>query len=672
MSVSTQAAEAAVRNSQSVAANEQERARRGTFDDRSVEASGQAPPLRPVTASGASEGTVQTSRIGKGKRTAKKSRRGQPTVSGAAARGSKPARRSAGRDRNPMHPVGPSGDGDGRTRAARAKGREAADAGLPEAVTIKGLPAGLTAFMKDTEASLERVEKLWETFGKEARSNAEWRDLYGRFCALHRDLAMNWAQVQVNCDWEETTEAGGTPDTGVEKALQGNFDAMRARFRSLGSHPWFSLSRHIEAPLPSRPEGRLGVRSVIVPGTVIGAQMVAGYPSGGSIEGICVDRYKHVPDLAFTGVVDAKERLLFDGMLHSFVPLNELDGKRLAQLSDDELKTLISGRSHGRGGRHGSSGAHDRQVNAQLRTIRSSGGAAAAFAAELKREAGASMVAELATAVLVSGPIRRLEAQWDPGNPMRLFSIAVLGAGDVEAFEGQFECFDRYDGRTPTIFQLLPIGVSGEPLLKTVPVEIRQLAFPSSDVGYDVTTRLQRQNDNVLRWLLGPLGEPLLGGHVKEWHRNARQTLSDLESERIQSELESLRLERSEAEADRGALSLRNELTAKTIENKRTVTQVMIGVRETASRLKELWKMQADGRADDALRMHAAALAARLCYSIGYFPIISSRAGTKVAAQVDADIKLHATLANAGGGHLPSIDPGSAEWQAARAALMPQ
>ena len=155
------------------------------------------------------------------------------------------------------------------------------------------------------------------------------------------------------------------------------------------------------------------------------------------------------------------------------------------------------------------------------------------------------------------------------------------------------------------------------------------------------------------------------------WHVVVKHQLANMDSECAEAELEAIRLEQNSYEADRERVSEARDLLTKLRERRGFTAAARDATKESAKRLKALWATQANWPADDAARVEAATLTARLFRLMGDSPIISARSGSRLAAELDAEIKACAALARAAGGRLPSIDSNAAEWQAARSAFTP-
>lgn len=535
---------------------------------------------------------------------------------------------------------------------------------------MSGAPTKLARWLEGVEAAIERSEKHAAKCRGGGLEEAEWRELYYALNNAADIALLKHLDVKIRCEPEEEAGAVRTPRASVERALQLRLDESRVRLKSLIS-PWFCLGRHAEVSVPGSPGQRIGFQAFVAPGDKLRPFCAEGFPPDGSTTEDSTLRYRRVPDLEITGLADSGGKILFCGLLHSFLPLHELSGERLAQLAEDERWSLMSERVSREGDPKVFCRLLEQQTRDRLRTVTRSSAAAATVASDLKRATGKQLVRELVTAILVVEPHRLNRYSESPWKPLTMVSIALPGAGDAESFAGQYECFGHYGAeRRRTVAVELRESV-GKLCRVNVPVEIRQFAFPSADAGSDLIAGIQHQNDEALEWLLGSVGESRLGGKMAVWHVVVKHQLANVDSECAEAELEAIRLEQNSYEADRERVSEARDLLTKLRERRGFIAAARDATKESAKRLKALWATQATWPADDAARVEAATLTARLFRLMGDSPIISARSGSGLAAELDAEIKACAALARAGGGRLPSIDSNAAEWQAARSAFTP-
>lgn len=535
---------------------------------------------------------------------------------------------------------------------------------------MSGTPARLASLLEGVEAAIECSEKHAAKCRGDGLEEAEWRELYYALNNAAEIVMLKHLNVKIRCEPGKEAGAVRTPRASVERELQRRLDESRARLNSLVS-PWFCLGRHAEVPVPGSPGQRIGFQAFVAPGARIRPFCAAGYPTDGSTTEDSAIRYRHVPDLEITGLADSRGKVLFYGLLHSFLPLYELSGERLARLAEDERWSLVSEQVSRECDPKVFGRLLEQQARDRLRTVTRSSAAAATLASDLKRAIGEKLVRELVTAILVVEPHRLDQISESPWNPLTLVSIALPGAGDAESFAGQYECFTHYGAERRRTVAVELREYVGSLFGVTVPVEIRQFAFPSADVGSDLIAGIQHQNDEALEWLLGSVDESRLGGKMAVWHVLVKHHFTSMDSECTEAELEAIRLEQSSDEADRERVSEARDLLTKLRELRGFFAAARDATKESAKRLKALWATQAHWPADDAARVEAATLTARLFRLMGDSPIISARSGSRLAAKLDAEIKACAALARAGGGRLPSIDSNAAEWRAARSVFTP-
>ena len=648
MGISINAAETAARNHHTAASGSADASPRVAFNDRGVtearahlqqlsvrerlEMEAPAHTTRTETGKGKGKGK----RNGKGKRVRARS----VTTTGATVQGSGPAGVPTQRTRAPEaaaapRPGGytPSGAGvglsegvlttvqsaPGTSRSGPTKQKVVWDQ-LPKAQNLQPTEtaqfqggaapiddqAALVRFVEQTEKQLERVNLLISKSRTQSMSDEEWRQLYFGLYETRILLAARATNLSAYSMLRGEAAGTGAVERSSRRELRQRLADVQARATAI-SYPWAGFNRRIETAVPSRPGERFTFDSCVAPGSVLRAHFETGNPSDGSIDRICETRYNRLPDLALTYLRNAKGRLLFGALQHGFVPLNELDGRRLARLSDAELKTLIADRLHRQCEPETPRETINRQVEEQFRAIRASDGEAAAFASDLKRNARMNIVAELAASALVADPASHYRALVGDCVPIDLFSIALLAPGDADPWRGQYECFTDYVDRPGQSVQVKLFDQSGRMRRARAAVTIRQFVFSSAEERFDLDPCFQLRHADAVQRLLGPIGEKRLGGEISEKHRDVRTLLHKLEDQAVNKELAMLKLRLTSGGTGPDEPAYMAELT-KAQDDVEYFKRINRSLREIGRRLKTYWQKEDGWPVDAAARADAAAL----------------------------------------------------------------
>ena len=460
--------------------------------------------------------------------------------------------------------------------------------------------------------------------------------------------------------------------------------------RTVNEQPWDPIAKQIRTTLPDSDGQRTVVGSRIVPGKAMAAHFAEDYVANGVN---CADRtqYKHVPNLAQTSATNANGRTLFSGLRHGVIDAYEIDGKFLARLPEERLRTMV-GDLLVRDGDDGQTpgAAREGRIADLVAGIRADPAQATRSAEAMRGQASRDMAREMATAALVSDPEKFQRACDGETVDLELSSISLLTpdvlrhlqgklAGDEKtmlrhqtaAFEelgrgGPVELPVRDDdGRTRTVTANVRVrqfnfGVNQGAVqgIKAGPVRLSAGAPVVRHVmgwGFAMAT-----NDPHLGRLLGPAGTSELGGDVLAKVRSMSERAAQLGESRtlLERQIALEGPEHPDSAGHRGELARLSGEIDGLERDSRTLL-------EAGTQLKSVWENREyrRGGGDPYKMVSRLALVSHL---MGETPLFNCKSGKDRTGQLDAEVKFLATVADARGGHLPPVDADMARWQSAR------
>ena len=513
---------------------------------------------------------------------------------------------------------------------------------------------------------LERARRGW-------LNPQDWRKLSSLLHLNRHDLRLYQAR--------QATELSGL----VEAALLSVTDATLAREslqRLADSHnyltssglPWADLVRRIETILPIGPGKPVAVDSRFVPGRLLRARLADGLPSGDSAAASPEARYRHVADLEQTNLANDLGEPLFSALRHRVIGAPELDGGMLTRLADHELKALVGTLPIGEARMPRADSTEEQQAAYRCRRIRDEPEFAEHCAEAMRTEACRGRARELAATALVSD---RQQLQWALGGEIarvQMFSISLLQADDFETWSAQRDALAELESGSP--LKLRVRGVTGEPCTILANVEVRQFALSAVREKLDANPlyaapreragRLQAMTD-----LLGDENSRDLGGAVvasveaiESQVQEMGHGVQGLEDDHLQSVQE--HGDDHPASLDIGHALVRQK------EDRDFMARRARTLREAGQQLKALWLAEGDWPAGGEAHRLAAARLALAAHLMGETPLLSYSGDRQSVAQLDAEVKFIATVADHQDGRLLDVDADKVAWKPARSDFPPQ
>lgn len=451
----------------------------------------------------------------------------------------------------------------------------------------------------------------------------------------------------------------------------------------INDQPWDAITKRVATTLPDSDGNAITVESRIVPGKALAAHFNEDYVANG-INSADRTQYRHVPNLASTSVTNKSGKTLFAGLRHGVLDPYDINAKFLARLPDDRLKDMIGDLLIRDGATDRARGSREQQIANRLMRIRTSPTHATKAAEAMRAQASRDMAREMATAALVSDPATLQRALAGETVDIDLSSISLLTpdpimrrlgkrSGDERTMlRHQQDAFAELGRDGPA--ELTVRDASGERQTVRANIKVRQFNFGvnfGAVEGVPVFRPHRRglkdltgwgfameRNDPHLNRLLGPPGEPGLGGDVRTRLGSLRAQAAELQrAERAQVPL----LETDDAtlaEARRvrylGLLQQMDEV------DKRSRT-----LEEAGTQLKAIWANEeyARGGGDPYKMVSRLALVSQL---MGETPLFNCKSGKDRTGQLDAEVKFLATVADQQAGRLPPVDQDMARWRPAR------
>ena len=517
--------------------------------------------------------------------------------------------------------------------------------------------------VRHLEADIGHATRLLWKSDEEKLSGAEWRELYwllqGNLRKLHSQwtATMQWMRRLSQFDFARSPEA---------RALFGSVlrMAVAQQYVDTFAMQWGGMGKHANSPVPTGTDERVDVQQYPVPGTVLGAHLVQGYPPEAIRKGDLVARYSHVPDLFLTSLINRGGTCLFSAVRHAFVHANELDRRFLKQRSNEEVKAL-----HGALSPRPAGTVSGEDFCAQLSgEIPGSRKLVAATIAGMRRTACQNMENELVAAVLLS--YQRVIHLALSGIPARfeLFSIALLTPGDVDAWKAQHGHFHEANVH-PRQVEPVFLDARGSLRRANVSVKYRQFVLSATDERLDLGA-LGQVNKESAEWLFGSPPADELGGAIKVNLSNRREILRDLEKTTAKLNLDYVKLEEIMGQRHPLTLAAGKQLLA-TMQNLETAKDQICTLEEAGRELKSIWSREGEWPAGVEGHRRVAALLALTSYLAGHKPLLSCAEGRDLTRQLVDDVDFLAAVADNDVGGLPLDTLDEPEWQAARSAFRP-
>lgn len=519
-------------------------------------------------------------------------------------------------------------------------------------------------FLSELERELLRAEDLREKHRTELLGDEQARELSTLLWSSRGKASAYRPWFQNRLGWWEKEGALASAGGRALQELQRRTEDARSYLYANDRH-WEQAPRRVSTTLPSAAGTEVVVHSQIVPGAALGTRLAGGYSTEDSLNRYSGERFRHVPDLAQSTLIDASGRVLYSGLRHGIIHAGELDADLLRGLTDDELRDMVSALPIENHGADAASQAHAGRIEEWCRYIRSSGEYATLAAGTMERRACLNMAKETAAAALVSDPAKFRRALAGETVDLNLFCVSLLNRGEFDAWLSQCAAFNELGRSMPV--QLRLCDQRGEPHIVAVNARVRQFVLSAEAEGATVTGRPQGEVVRLLGQSEAGQPESQLSARVDDMHARIRGSCRETDAllqEYVRNSrdrggdhppLTETRSRISTLQTDRERL----ERSAQTLE---TIGQQLNAMRaETRG-----WPTGIDSYKKAASRLALAG------YLMDETPILSCMSGREFTAELDPEIKFLATVAENQHGHLPPADLDSEQWRAARGNFMPQ
>ena len=459
----------------------------------------------------------------------------------------------------------------------------------------------------------------------------------------------------------------------------------------LNDQPWAAISKRVRTTMPDAGGKSVVVESRIVPGRALAAHFAEDYESNGIN---CADRtqYKHVPNLALTTLTNEKGQTLFSGLRHGVIDAYDIDGKLLARLPDDELRTMVGDLLVREGATEPAGEDRDRTIDNLVTLIRNDPARAAESAEAMRVQASRDMASEMAAAALVANPEKFERALAGETVDIDLSSISLLTPDVLRHLKGKDASDERkmLSHQTTAFAELgrggaveLPVrDHEGNPRTVTANVNVRQFNFgvnagavqgvrlgpmtvvPSHAPGFRNLMGwgfAMADNDPNLRRLLGPQGSGRLEGDVAARVHSMLTQARDLRDDRLSE----LRADLALAEPDSPRSVAAQREIATLTEHIDTLEKNARTLGRAARDVKTIWenKDYRRGGGDPYKMVSRLALVSHL---MGETPLFNCKSGKDRTGQLDAEVKFLATVADERDGRIPPVDRNMEVWRSAR------
>ena len=460
----------------------------------------------------------------------------------------------------------------------------------------------------------------------------------------------------------------------------------------LNDQPWDAISKRVRTTLPGAEGKSVVVESSIVPGKALAANFAEDYASNGIN---CADRtqYKHVPNLALTTLTNETGQTLFSGLRHGVIDAYDIDGKMLARLPEDELRTMVGDLLVREGAIESGSEGRDRTIDHLVTLIRSDPASAAESAEAMRAQASRDMAREMAAAALVANPEKFEKALSGETVDIDLSSISLLTPDSIRHIRGKSASDERtmLNHQTAAFAQLGQSGAvelqvrdnEGNPRTVTANVTVRQFNF-GVNAGAVQGVRLgsatvvpartpgfrhlmgwgfaMGDNDPNLRRLLGPQDSGRLEGDVAA---RVRSLMEQASSAREMARDQAAKAEQLKEQLSDDNMEGVQRAVAALTEEGDTLEKNARTLERAAHDVKTIWEQKSyrRGGGDPYKMVSRLALVSHL---MGETPLFNCKSGKDRTGQLDAEVKFLATVADQQDGQIPSVDRSMEAWRSAR------
>lgn len=519
-----------------------------------------------------------------------------------------------------------------------------------------------------TEADVLRVDELYKRSRTEPLSDAQWRELSSLSARCVDNMPVNQVKLRVLFVSLVKCDSLIASDAGLLDSIQKRVTDALAYLQS-DDLPWFDTARLVNVTLPIGAGKRVEVESRVVPGSALGAHFANGYPEVGSAHRSLEKRLTHVPDLSQTSLINKTGQQLFSGLRHGMVGARELNGTRLRQLSDEDLRSLLERilATPQRALEVGSDVVES--AACEFSSVRKSAAGATAVGHMLAKSVRRIVARETAVAALVADPDKFGLALARRKVDLDLFCVALMYPWEVKDWNDQLESLQRLQQFWPC--ELNVRGENGEPRKVLANLSIRGFVLSLHARGFDREAVEWSCAATQGRKLLGPLNEPILGGDVKA---RVDQMAAGI-AEMVQN-CDSLRRECLQTVQERGEdcpdAQILSDRWVTLVAEKELLQRSVRALEEAGQQLKDVWMQRGNWPAGMDGSRHVAARLGLVGHLMGETPVFISLSGRDFVHHLDSEVKFLATVADNQGGQVPPIGLDMDVWGTARSFFLNQ
>ena len=527
--------------------------------------------------------------------------------------------------------------------------------------------------LSQVEDETRSVDNLLERARSGWLSPQDWRKMSSLFRSNRHDL--NIYRSRLAAELSGLVEAGVLSAADAELARQ-SLQRLAETHGYLTSSdlPWADLVRRIDTKLPIGPGKQVVIDSRFVSGRLLRAGLADGLPSVDSADASPEAWYLHVADLDQTNLANGRGEPLFSGLRHRVIGAPELDGGSLRRLTDHELKALVGSLYIGEASMQVAETARERQLAYCCRRIQSEPEFAEQCAEAMRAEACRGRARELAAMALVTDP---QQLQWALGGQtarLRLVSISLLQANDFGTWSAQRDALAELESGRP--IELRVRGVTGEPCTVLADVEVRQFALSAKRERLDADPPYAAPRETAgrlkaLTALLGDESSRELGGAVMASVDGMESQIKEMGHGVHGLEDDYLQSVQEHGDDHPASLDIGNAL-ARQKEDRDFMARRACTLREAGQQLKALWLAEGDWPAGAETRRLAASRLALAAHLMGETPLLSCIGDRQPIAQLDAEVKFIAAVADHQDGHLLEVDADKVVWMPVRRDFPPQ
>ncbi|MCY4562921.1 MAG: hypothetical protein OXE40_00400 [Gammaproteobacteria bacterium] len=540
-----------------------------------------------------------------------------------------------------------------------------ADRALAELRERQDIPADRRADLQaaidlvtDLEGRLARADELLNRSRGEILQESDWRELETIVSSIVQQSTEAKARLrELLGELEREGELGSPAGRGLQELHERVAEAGR-HLRS-NDMRWNDTVRCLQTTLPVGRGLPVVVHDRVVEGAALGAHLAQGYPAAREVGRQSAASYVHIPELALTTLVDKDGKALFSGLRHALFQHEELTGPFLQSLADDDLRPFMdtflvidsdveaTGQTRTQLAQEHCDNVHGNdQIAAK----------AARLVADMSR---GEMALETAAAALVADPDKFQRALDGETVDLNLHCVSLLDGKDIGDWHRQSAEFRAMARRSPVSLNVR--GLDGAPRSARVIVQVRQTAVTVSGEHRGTIDGLRKETER----LLGPVTEEAPGGaagsKLEDMHSRAHELTQEIAALDSQYDRSCNELG-SEHPSSEALLARRSVLQTEQERFERNARSLD----DAARQLKQIWAERNDWPSGAAAREQVLPRLVLLGHWMGDTPVMSCRAGSSLARQLDGEVKFLAAATESLNGHLPQLEQNSEAWRQAR------